>query len=451
MTKRTYSSRRRPWGASLLALGLMVGVAGCDSLLDVENPNNIAGDDILNPTAASALANGALSGVARGYSEIMASYSTVTDELEWVGSRDAYQELDFGNPQNPFNEFVDAQYPELAQGNWMAREAVRVLTQHQADGNLADPTDLGRAELYLAISYIIIGDMFDDFVYSDRQDAQPPVGEANMGAQTYDLAIAALNTAISIAQSEGDTGLETAAMGFRARAEHGRAVWNKVGTRPIDTSNSGLVSAPAAATDAAAALALMGSDNYTWDFTYASSTVSNSLAGWVNLRQEMRFAQSYTSPDPTGNPTYDQVTLTDPIDVGTVSPILESTILGFTAGDNFPSMTLISAREMYLIMAEDALASGNTAGFATNINALRAIDGLTAWDQAAPQVPALDLLIHHRRTDLFLQGRRLADEYRFQDASAEWQPSSTAMTQPGTFFPITVIECRANPNIPDSC
>lgn len=75
---------------TLLTVGLMAAVSGCDELLQVSNPNNIAGDDILNPVAASALANGALSGVARGYANILTSYATATDELEWSGSRDAY-------------------------------------------------------------------------------------------------------------------------------------------------------------------------------------------------------------------------------------------------------------------------------------------------------------------------------------------------------------------------
>ena len=103
---------------------------------------------------------------------------------------------------------------------------------------------------------------------------------------------------------------------------------------------------------------------------------------------------------------------------------------------------------MHLIMAEAALAGNGGADFTTAINALRALDGLTAF---SGQVNEGDLLTHHRRTDLYLQGKRLADHYRFGTASREWLAGTPALAAPGTFFPIPSNECQANPNIPNSC
>jgi hypothetical protein len=57
---------------------------------------------------------------------------------------------------------------------------------------------------------------------------------------------------------------------------------------------------------------------------------------------------------------------------------------------------------------------------------------------------AQDLLIHERRVNLFLQGRRLNDMYRFGIQSSMWQASSSAVTNPGTFLPITKVELDAN-------
>ncbi|MDZ7694359.1 MAG: hypothetical protein U5K69_25090 [Balneolaceae bacterium] len=54
------------------------------------------------------------------------------------------------------------------------------------------------------------------------------------------------------------------------------------------------------------------------------------------------------------------------------------------------------------------------------------------------------MLEHSRRVNLFLQGRRLADHYRFGSSSPEWAPNQD---EAGTFFPITITEIRANPNI----
>ena len=139
--------------APLLALWLGIGLAGCDSLIDVDNPNNVLGDDLLNPTAAAAVVNGALFTVQRGYGYVLAPYSQVSGELEWIGSRDAWFELQLGTPENPANEFTDAAFPFMAQGRWMADEAIEILVEHNNTGDLEDVNDLARAYLYAAISY----------------------------------------------------------------------------------------------------------------------------------------------------------------------------------------------------------------------------------------------------------------------------------------------------------
>ena len=457
----TYTSRRRPrWGASLLVLGLLVGVAGCDSLLQVKDPTSISGEDILKISAANGMVNGALSGVARGYGNILAAYTTATDEMQWTGSRDDYRNLDLGNTGDPFNEFTDAQFTSLAQGRWMADEAIRILEIHtastEADSQLTDPVNLGYAYLYSAIARVIIADMYDDYVFSNRQEAGMPFGErfgGNAMSTLYTDAITRLTTAMSIAQTFGDAGLEMAALAMRARAHHAMAIWGKVGRRPIDTSNNGLVTTANGVADARAVLAAAVPD-YRYGFQYSSNTISAGIAGWVNSRQEMRMAPTFATPDPNG-PAFLAVSLTDLIDVNTVSPELFRLIDDFTNNSNttYPFLTVVSAREMHLIIAEDALASGNVAGFTTAINNLRALDaGLTPFVNGGAGMPtAADLLVHSRATNLFLMGRRLQDLYRFGLRSAEWDNTSDAVVAPGTFFPISITECRANENLPDAC
>lgn len=443
MRLQTHKAQRRPrWGASLLALSLMIGVAGCDQLLEVSNPNNIAGDDVLEVAAAAGMVSGALSGVARGYAGILTSYATVTDELEWVGSRDAYQELDFGFMVNPFNEFTDFQFVDMAQGRWMADEAIRILTIHDGNGDLSacggtSPTQcqLAQAYIYAAIARIIIADMYEDYVFSDRSEEGAPIGPANMGT-LYDQAVANLTTAIGIAQGGGDADLETLATALRARAYHGRAVWNA-----LNPFTGGTVTSAEAVTDATAALALMSDPDYKFQFAYTANTVAADIGDWVNDRQEMRIGPAYATPDP-GAPTFIAVALEDIIDAGTVSPELSSIITAFSAASDFPSLTIVSAREMHLILAENAI---GTAAFTTHINNLRALDaGLTAF---SGQVAEVALLNHSRRTNLFMQGRRWSDHDRFGDMSIEWQATSNAASTPGVRFPIACVEVRANSNL----
>ena len=93
-------------------------------------------------------------------------------------------------------------------------------------------------------------------------------------------------------------------------------------------------------------------------------------------------------------------------------------------------------------MAEAALAAGNTPGFETAINAERAFDGLTAYTGAGPT--PLALLQYERQRNLFMQGKRLIDEYRFGANADIWQAGSEAITNPGSFLPITITERLAN-------
>ncbi len=83
--------------------------------------------------------------------------------------------------------------------------------------------------------------------------------------------------------------------------------------------------------------------------------------------------------------------------------------------------------------------------FEQHINDVRAFGGVTDWvDGGAGMPTAMALLIHERRVNLFLQGRRLNDMYRFGILSSAWQASRAAVTNPGTFLPITKIELDAN-------
>ena len=50
--------------------------------------------------------------------------SIATDEITWIGSRDAWGQLDQGFVSNPANEFTDAAFPVLAQARWLADQGI---------------------------------------------------------------------------------------------------------------------------------------------------------------------------------------------------------------------------------------------------------------------------------------------------------------------------------------
>lgn len=428
----------------LLAGALLLGIGtGCD-ILNVNNPNNLIEEDI-QPTAAPSLANGAEASVTRALGAIHAPYHTATGELTWIGSRDAWGQLDLGILNNEFNEFTDAAFPYVGEATWTTRTYIQRMKGFQEDGDLGNPRPLVRTYLYGAIVYTSTADIFDNFVFSDRQEGGEPVGPSNMNT-VYDQAITWLDEAISIAnQSEAvsdDSRLVTALYGMRARAKYSRALWNKLHP-DVTTGTAALINNQGAIDDAQTALQRMSGD-----FMYELELVSSapglvvgdlSMALQVNERAELGFGERYVTTESDG--TFDSVTFEDMIS-GNVHPYLRRFINNFVAASQYADIPVVSQREMHLILAEAALAGNSSLSFETQINNLRALDGLPAYNG---QVDAFELLKESREVNLFLQGRRLADHYRFDTPSDQW--SSDQRDPDGTFFPITITEIRANPNL----
>ena len=433
---------------ALLGLCLTAALfSGCDSLLDADNPNNLLEEDLSNPSAYNPMVNGSEASVVRALAGIYASYSTATDELVWIGSRDAWGQLMIGRLSDINNEFVNQHFPYVGEARWWADEVIRRGEEFRAEGTLPSETDLARAYLYGAIIYITIADMFDDFVIdSDKTTPGFPVGPEKMSG-LYDTAIEYLNTANSLDPDNFNI------VSILARAHQSKGIWEK--NNPVDSANP-MVASTEAARFAQEAINLSAGGENNFILVMTSSTVENNdfpeyLAGQVNDRNEMRISDEYIFPDAEdkrvaniddGDPAT-SIRLNDPID-GIPSPALYSIVLDFANQGRYADITASSTREMFLILAEDALANGDTEGFASYINQLRSLDGLTPY---SGQLEAIELLKHSRRVNLFLQGRRLADHYRFDDPSVQWQADSEAMTSPGLFFPITIDEIQANPNI----
>ena len=433
-------------GAALLAIGLTATLLGCGGLLQVDNPNNIKAADTKVPVAATYVANGALASLTFAYAVSVLPYAVASDELDWSGSRDAWHSLDQGTITDYLNEFSDVAYEDMAQARWVADNAIQTLDSLNSAGTLEDQTDLARAYLYGAMVYVAIADQYDNFVFSTPDTAGSPIGHDQMGT-LYDDAVGYTDKGLAIAGIDAELQTELTAMKARAQFDHG--IWNLIGPRPIKT---GLVSAAdgaTAATTANAALALMaGAPDWTFQFQYGATLQSpDGYQYEVNIRQEMRLGHNYVAPDSTGAPTWqDQVVLNDPVN-GTPDPVIDAYQSSFK-GERYYPLTFLSAREMRLIVAEAALAAADTATFQTQINAVRALAsaGLANWTPASG-VTAMAILQHERRVNLFGQGRRLVDEYRFGVVDDNWQPGSEAITNPGRLLPITNVECLSNPNI----
>ena len=412
----------------LISLLLGFTLIGCD--LDVDNPNSLLEGDLQDPSAAAALANGAWNASLRGVTYMMMPHAVATDESVWIGSRDAWYQIDKGGMTNVYNEFVDQAWPYISEARWMSDKAVQILEGLGAD--LPNSQDLVLAYLSGAMVRVYIADMFEDFVYSDKTEAGTPVGAANM-SQLYDEALALLGKASSIAT--GDNAVKV--LSLVARARHAKAVWGKV--NPVNTANPYV---SAGASEAAAAAAMMSAD-WKWRMNFSSSTVSNYMAGQINDRQEMDLFQNAlvetATPGAGGDPQPN-----DPV-TGLPDSRMTAIATEFRAGGGGTSwtpVTITSLREMHLIIAESKKAGGDDAGCLAELNALRTFDSLDPYPSGTDAGTALQ---HERRANLFLQSRRLSDMYRFNLTSTVWD--AVEKSPAGSFFPITISEIRSNPNI----
>lgn len=434
-------TRRRRARAVLLTLVGLAAAPGC-SILDATNPNAVVEEALNTAAAATPLANGLGSSVTRALAAVWTPYAAVTDEFSFIGTREAYRNLDNGFISDPVNEFTDAAFPEVAEARFLTVETITRLEAFDAAGELRTRNDLARAYLYGAVTFTTIADMYDDFVIeADRREAGAPVGEGAM-LQLYDTAVVYATKGLAIATATNSTALQAQLLGMRARARFSKGVWQKVKPARATPANP-LVTAPEAVTDARAALALMGADAL-YNFTPVNGNPLGFpvLGDDINQRRELRVSSAYADIV-NQNPV---ATLRDPI-TNIVDPVLQATLARCctrAVGVNVP-MTYVSSREMRLIIAEDALARGNTAEFVTQINALRALNPtLTPYNGSTPS-PVV-VLEHSRRVNLFLQGRRLMDHYRFGSRPAEWLASSVAVRKPGCQFPIAFIERQSNLN-----
>ena len=71
--------------ARVLALVGAITLAGCDGLLEVDNPNNVGEGDMQKPGSVAALVNGAPATTAEAYTTITRAHVTRTDEYDWAG------------------------------------------------------------------------------------------------------------------------------------------------------------------------------------------------------------------------------------------------------------------------------------------------------------------------------------------------------------------------------
>lgn len=439
---------RRTLNTAVAVLGV-VGLASCTVFdTEVKNPNAVTEDAISSAAAAAgSLVNGLYGAVNAAGNQIVGTSGAASDELMWVGSREYWNLLDVGDVGDPLNEYTDGMYPFVSQARWLANYTVPKLEKYDKDGLLRNRADLAQAYFLSGTIYTLIGENYEDFVIgSDRTINTGTVGEANMRSM-FDSAVVNLDKGLTVATSLNNSALRARILGMRARAKFSKAVWGTL-RAPRGFPAQPLINDAGANADATAAIAAFGSDGarYRFDVVTQNNGGYFSTGGEMNSRLEIRAGNRYIVPNGAGTRPQDGaagIALRDPVtnqtDPVTVKNIDECCRLASTVNVGW---TATSTKEMRLILAEAALASGNTTEFANQINAIRTVEALPAWTGSPA---ARDILIHTRNVSLFMQGRRLTDHYRFQIRADRWV--ATRGLRP-CFFPVSYNERQQNPLAP---
>lgn len=437
LTGRDVSPRIR---RTLLLWGGLALLGGCTSILEVDNPNNVSAGALDDPAAAGAIVNGAINTNANAMSSLLNAYTPITDETFQTGSRDDYRLLDTGLLDINTNEYLQASYLIAMRARWMSEQAIAKVNKFKAEGTLLDQQLIPQAYMMGALIYDELANMFDDAAISDRTVPGKNLGEMGM-VQLYDSALKWLDAGAAIATGDNRANL----LGLRARVKFDRAVWLKLNP-PGTTPANPLINDAGANADAASALAAMSGD-YRFELLVDNSNAGDDASGGIGFEMYGRVEHTPdTASLVTINATSKRPTKVKAIDpvTGEIDAAAVKQIGRFVFADdvNHPPMTVVSKREMYLILAEAALAQGNNAGFDTNINALRALDGKVPYAGTGPT--RLELLKWERRIQLIFQGRRLNDMYRFGIKDPRWISTSVAVRKPGCLLPIPLLEREAN-------
>lgn len=427
-------------GASLLLV-----MSACQSLLDVKNPNNVDESALANPAAAAAEANGLLGTTTRMLGTLTAIHGEASDELDWVGSYDAVGELDRGVIGDYVNQMLAGAFSISGTARYLTDMTIARIEGFIADGKVLSKTDLLRSYVYGAIVYSTIADTFDDFAFSDKTKPAPAIGRTNM-SQLYDKAIGFLDKAYAIATSNTD---KYNILALRARIKHGKAVWKMLTPTSKTAPANPLVADAGATADATAAIAL-GTADAAFDIVVnQEASGGENVWGHLNGRQEDAPGQAYVV---NSRSTINRwiVALKDPI-TNAPDTRLQARI---TAMKNFGSLAgtvwMTNTRELRLILAEAALAGGNTTEFTNQINQVRTLDAKPAF---SGQIDNLEMLKYERKVELWMMRRRLMDMYRFGIKDPLWQPDAnfpSAFDTVGLLFPISQPERLANPCIMDA-
>ena len=185
----------------------VLGLAGCDSFFEVENPTDIEADDLDNQNMTTALANSPHIAVAEWYDFAVEIGGLPGDGVIHASNNQGNLRPDRGT-FGTFTQRAENLYNGLASAQWTARETTEKLR------GLIDSPDsdarVARGYYWDALARVTLADLYERVTFDGGPPHDPP--------EVYRMAIDILETAASIGRSAGDMEVVAAAEATIARA-----------------------------------------------------------------------------------------------------------------------------------------------------------------------------------------------------------------------------------------
>lgn len=427
--RRMSMSGSKSVALALLTGGMMLLFSGCDTLLEVEDPQRFTSSDLNQ--SPEAVARGAVGKLELVLDEYVIATALASDEYAHTGTWDSYDDYDHGRFRYGDAAFSDVMNT-LLEARWFAGAA-----QERFDSILDSPSDspeMAKVKVIEGLTDLYIGESW----------CEAPAeagGSAVSRAEILQQAISRLESAGQAAQAAGMSDWVTATVAARARAH------NLLGNHSEAASMANQV-----ATDfefiAEYSAATGNQENSIVQLTTAGQ---NRAAG---MRQKW-WPMVDAAEDMLREPWQDELDPRVPImrtpGVKGVDGRTDhySQWKYQTLGADIP---IIDGEEMRLIEAETAWRNDEFQTAIDIINDLRTRAGLSEISNPGTSDGVLQRLLYARFAENLLEGRRLAGLHRFgvvQEMLAAGDFGDETRNPRPTLFPISQGEVVANSNIED--
>ena len=380
-------SKTKGWATALVAV---LALGACDSLLTVQDPQRYTADDL--DTALPAVANGVEGAIHTVMDGFVTYQALLADVYQHTGTWGGYDEVDHGRFQYGTSP-MDGTHNAWLRANWFAMDAEERFKNVLGESEAASSPMTAQVRLGGAFADLYMGLTFCESVGQ-------PSGPAITDMDALRQAVQEFTNAMQTAQSAGRSDYAMAAQAGRAQA------------------NLLLGDLTGAVADASAI-----GDGFSYEAVFnQSSNNSVVLLTTKNFNEAAGLLHKWWDQiDISDDPGFMRDPWTDEYDMrlpvyfdGEVATDNETPHYsqwkynGLT--DNIP---MVHSDLMRLIEAEALVSAGDFAGATAILNKLRDAVGLAPFETPTDQGMMMDYLLSERFAELFMEGQRAADLYRF--------------------------------------